>query len=305
MKVLISGATGLVGTEIVEKCLAKNYAVHYLTTNRDKIVSNDNFKGFYWNPKTREIDTTCLDGVDVIINLAGASISKKWSTSHKKAILNSRIDSIQLLHQLLSENTHTVKHICSASALGIYPSSLTKKYDESDTEVNTSFLGEVVDAWENEVDSFQSLDLKITKIRIGIVLSKNGGALTEMVKPVKLGAAAALGSGKQFQSWIHVSDLANLFVFSIEKQLTGVYNAVASEPVTNKEMTKVIAKELHKPFILPNVPAFMMKLMLGEMSAIVLESQYLKNNKIKNEGFEFEYDTLEAALKECLGEVPL
>ena len=300
MKVLITGATGLVGTEIVEKCLAKNYSVHYLTTNRNKIVSDDNYKGFYWNPKTREIDTACLEGVDAIINLAGASISKKWSASHKKSVLNSRIDSIQLLHRLLSENNHTVKQICSASALGIYPSSFTRKYDESDTEVSTSFLGEVVNAWENEVDSFQSLSLKITKIRIGIVLSKKGGALIEMVKPVKLGAAAALGSGKQFQSWIQVSDLANLFVFSIEQQLTGIYNAVASDPVTNKEMTRAIARELHKPFILPNVPAFMMKLMLGEMSAIVLESQYLKNDKIKSVGFEFEYDTIESALKACL-----
>lgn len=300
MKVLITGATGLVGTEIVEKCLDKNYSVHYLTTNRNKIVSDDNYKGFYWNPKTREIDTACLEDVDAIINLTGASISKKWSASHKKSVLNSRIDSIQLLHRLLSENKHTIKQICSASALGIYPSSFTRKYDESNTEISTSFLGEVVNAWENEVDSFQSLDLKITKIRIGIVLSKKGGALVEMVKPVKLGAAAALGSGKQFQSWIHVSDLANLFVFSIEQQLTGIYNAVASEPVTNKEMTRAIAKELDKPFILPNVPAFMMKLMLGEMATIVLESQYLKNDKIKNDGFKFEYDTIEAVLKECL-----
>lgn len=300
MKILITGATGLVGTEIVKQSLTKNYTVHYLTTSRDKIVNEKNYKGFYWNPSSQEIDTNCLNGIDTIINLAGASISKRWTTSHKKTILNSRIASLQLLHQLLSENTHSVKHVCSASALGIYPSSFTKKYDELDEEVSTSFLGEVVEAWENEVDSFQSLDLKISKIRIGIVLSKNGGALTEMVKPVKLGAAAALSPGKQWQSWIHVSDLAKLFLFSVEEKLTGTYNGVASNPVTNKEMTKEIAKQLEKPFFLPNVPAFVMKLMLGEMSSIVLESQYLKNDKIKNAGFDFEYETVVEALKDCL-----
>ena len=300
MKILIAGATGLVGTEIVKQSLAKNYTVHYLTTSRDKIVTEKNYKGFYWNPLSQEIDANCLNGIDTIINLAGASISKRWTTSHKKAILNSRIDSLQLLHRLLSENKHRVKQICSASALGIYPSSFTKKYHESDEEVSTSFLGEVVEAWENEIDSFQSLDLKISKIRIGIVLSKNGGALTEMVKPVKLGAAAALSSGKQWQSWIHVSDLAKLFLFSVEEKLTGIYNGVASNPVTNKEMTKEIARQLEKPFILPNVPAFVMKLMLGEMSRIVLESQYLKNDKIKNAGFDFEYDTIEGALANVL-----
>jgi len=296
MNLLITGATGLVGTEIVKQSVAKNYIVHYLTTSRDKIVTKENYKGFYWNPRLQEIDKSCLNGIDVIINLAGASISKKWTTSHKKAVLESRIDSVRLLHRLLSESSHQVSQVISASALGIYPSSLEKEYDELDAEVSSSFLGEVVDAWEKETDTLSSLNLKITKIRIGIVLSKNGGALTEMIKPVKLGAGAALGSGKQWQSWIHITDLANLFLFAAEQKLTGVYNGVASNPVTNKRLTAAIAKQLEKPFILPNVPTFMMKLLLGEMSAIVLESQYLKNAKIKNAGFRFEYETVEEAL---------
>jgi len=296
MKILITGATGMVGTEIVTQALAKNYTIHYLTTRRDKIVTQDNYKGFYWNPKTEEVDKNCLNGIDVIINLAGASISKKWTTSHKKAVLESRIDSIQLLHRLLSENSHQVTQVIAASALGIYPSSFDREYDEFDTEVSSSFLGEVVDAWEKETDTLSSLNLNITKIRIGIVLSKNGGALAEMIKPVKLGAGAAIGSGKQWQSWIHITDLANIFLFAAEQKITGIYNAVASNPVTNKELTKEIAKQLDKPFILPNVPAFVMKLMLGEMSTIVLESQYLKNEKIKDAGFEFEYHAIDDAL---------
>ena len=300
MKILITGATGLVGSEIVRLSLAKNYVVHYLTTRKDKIVSQENYNGFYWNPKEQEIDNYCIDGVDAIINLAGASISKKWTKSHKKAVLESRINTVQLLHRLLSENSHQVKQLVAASALGIYPSSLTKRYDESAEEISTSFLGEVVGAWEKEVDTISSLGLKVTKIRIGIVLSKNGGALVEMKKPVKVGAGAALGSGKQWQSWIHVYDLANMFLYCFEQQLTGIYNGVASHPISNKELTREIAKQLDKPFIVPNVPAFMMKLMLGEMSTIVLESQYLKNDKIKNNGYEFQFDTIESALNECL-----
>jgi len=300
MKILITGATGLVGTEIVINALAKKHTVHYLTTNRTKIVTKENYKGFYWNPKKLEVDINCLNGVDVIINLAGASISKKWSATHKKAILESRIKTIQLLKKLVSENEHQVSQIVSASALGIYPSSFSNKYDESELEINPSFLGKVVEAWEKEIVALESLELKITIIRIGIVLSKEGGAITEMVKPIKLGAGAALGSGKQWQSWIHVSDLARLFLYTIENKLEGVFNGVASTPVTNKELTKAIAKELDKPFILPNVPAFMMKLILGEMSAIVLESQYLKNNKIKDAGFEFEYHTIDDTLGSIL-----
>ena len=300
MKILITGATGLVGKEIVKQCLAKNYTVNYLTTSKTKIVDKKNYKGFYWNPSIQEIDNKCLNGIDTVINLAGASISKKWTTDYKKVILQSRLQSVQLLGKLLSENQHQVKQVVSASAMGIYPSSLTKQYDESFKVISSSFLGEVVEAWEKSVDKLSALNLIITKVRIGIVLSKNGGALTEMVKPIKLGAGAPLGSGDQWQSWIHVSDLASIFLFTLEKQLAGTYNAVASNPVTNAKLTNIIAKILKKPLFLPNIPAFMMKLILGEMSAIVLESQYLKNDKIKNEGFVFEYDTVESALNNCL-----
>tara|TARA_R110002073_G_scaffold57778_4_gene146641 strand:+ start:43414 stop:44319 length:906 start_codon:yes stop_codon:yes gene_type:complete len=300
MKILITGATGLVGSAIVNHCLAKKYTVHFLTTSRTKIVNQDNYKGFYWNPTSKEIDAKCLDGVHTIINLAGASISKRWTASHKKEMLDSRVNSVALLYKLLSENNHNVSHIISASALGIYPSSLHKKYEEDSNEVSTSFLGEVVHKWENEVDTLRALDLKISKVRIGIVLSKNGGALTAMLKPIKLGAGATLGTGNQFQSWVHIEDLAALFVFIAEKKLAGVFNGVASNPVTNKVMTSTIAKQLKKPLWLPKVPTFVLQLILGEMAALVLESQYLQNDKIKKQGFQFTYETIEEALQECL-----
>ncbi|NNC70763.1 MAG: TIGR01777 family protein [Flavobacteriaceae bacterium] len=296
MIVLITGATGLIGTEITRQAKAKGHTVHYLTTSRDKMVSESNYKGFYWNTQTGEVDTNCLQGATKIINLAGASISERWTENHKRAILDSRINSIQTLYTLLSENEHTIDQFCSASALGIYPSSLTNKYSEEETEINAGFLGKVVQTWENEADLIAKLGIDLAKIRIGIVLANKGGALQEMAKPIKKGIGAAIGSGKQWQSWIHINDLARLFLYVIEHKITGIFNAVASNPVTNQELTKALAQSLDKSIFLPNVPKFAIKLVLGEMAAITLESQYLLNDKIKSKGFDFKFDQLDHAL---------
>ena len=298
MNLLISGATGLVGKELVRQCLEKGHTVHYLTTRRSKIVTEENYKGFYWDPVERVVDVNCLIGMDAVINLAGASISKRWTSRYKKEILQSRIDSIQTLHTLLSEYEHKIKNFCSASALGIYPSSLKEKYDESESKINEGFLGQVVSAWEKEVDTISELRIVVSKIRIGIVLSKSGGALEEMAKPIKQGIGAAIGSGKQWQSWIHVKDLAKLFLYITENELGGVYNGVASNPVTNQELTKVLAKSLGRSIFLPNVPAFAIKLVLGEMAAITLESQFLLNDRIKEIGFEFEFEEINQSLRD-------
>jgi len=300
VNILITGATGLVGNVITDLCKKRGYVVHYLTTNKNKIKTTSILKGFYWNPKNQEVDTNCINGIEAIINLAGASVSKRWSFTYKKEIEDSRIDSVRLLHKLLSENEHQVQYFTSASAMGIYPSSYTNEYIESFDEINLTFLGNVVHQWEKEIDKIQDLDIEVSKLRIGIVLSNKGGALQEMIKPIKLGLGAAIGNGQQQQSWIHIEDLAEMFLYAIEKKLSGTYNAVASNSATNMEMTKAIARRLNKPLWLPNIPAFVMKLILGEMSAIVLESQSLKNTKILNQGFTFKYDNLEKALDNCL-----
>ncbi len=295
MKVLITGATGLVGSEIVKQCLKKGYTVNYLSTRTSKLKSEEGCTGYYWNPETQEIDSKCLEGVGVIINLAGASISKRWTKTYKKEILNSRLNTIRLLYKALKENEHQVRHFCSASALGIYPSSLTNRYRETETDQSSSFLGEVVNAWESEASTITELGLSLSLVRIGIVLAAEGGALEEMSKPIKQGIGAAIGSGKQWQSWVHLTDLARLFLHLAEQNLSGVYNAVASNPVTNTELTKALAAALDKSIFLPNVPEFAIKLVLGEMAAITLESQYLINEKIKESGFDFNFDTLESA----------
>jgi len=300
MRVLITGATGLVGDAIVRLCKQRGYTVHYLTTRKDKIKNEDTIKGFYWNPKTQEVDNNCLDGIDAVINLAGASIAKRWTNAYKNEILQSRVQSVQLLHKLLLENKHQIKTVVSASAIGLYPSSLSAVYDETSTVKNDSFLGKVVSAWEVEIDKLHSLNITICKLRIGIVLSKNGGALEKMTSPIRAGFGASLGSGKQYQSWIHETDLAHLFLFSTEHGLSGVYNAVNSNPVTNRVMTKAIAKQLKKPLWLPNIPGFIIKLIVGEMATLAFESQNVSNAKILKKGFVFRYNTLEKALQDCL-----
>jgi len=300
MKVLITGATGLVGQALVELMHTNNIEVNYLTTSKSKIESKANYTGFFWNPSDFEIHPDCLEGVSVIINLAGASVAKKWTTSYKKTILKSRIDSLMTLHKALEKHTHNVQHLISASAIGLYDNSLTKLHEEEDYDKGDNFLADVVAQWETAADEVGKLGIEVTKIRIGVVLSSKGGALLKIKQPIENYIGAPLGSGKQWQSWIHISDLARLFYHVMEHQLEGTFNAVAPNPVNNKELTESIAERLEKPLILPNVPAFALKLLLGEMSTIVLASQLVSSKKITSTGFQFYYPQLKPAITDLL-----
>lgn len=300
MKVLITGATGLIGTELVSLLLKNGITINYLTTDEDKIQKEGKYNGFYWNPENGSIDDSCIDDVDVIVHLAGASVSKRWTDSYKQEILESRILSTNLLCNLLKNKPNKVQQFISASAIGIYPDSQEKVYSEDNTEIDNSFLGNVVRKWEEAVDQIKRLDIKVAKIRTGIVLSGKGGALVEMAKPVRLGAGAPLGSGKQMQSWIHLHDLVCIYYFTIKNQLEGVYNAVAPYPVSNATMMGMIAKVLNKPYFLPNVPKFLLEAVLGEMHIILITSQNVSAKKIISEGYQFKYLSLEKAIKSAI-----
>ncbi|MGJ8737928.1 TIGR01777 family oxidoreductase [Zobellia laminariae] len=298
MRILITGATGLVGSAIVEQCHKKDIAVNYLTTSKSKITSEPKFQGYYWNPDKGEIDLDSLVGVSAIINLAGASISKRWTSSYKKEIMSSRVNSLRTLHTALEKVDATdIFSFVSASAIGRYPDSLSKFYTEEETAVDDSFLGEVVEVWENEVDKFNSFDFKVAKVRIGLVMSCKGGALPEMAKPVKNYVGAAFGSGEQWQSWVHVSDLARIFMFVVEHGLEGVYNGVGPNPVTNTKLVKEIAKVLDRPIVLPNIPKLVMKIILGKMSYLLFASQRVSCKKIEEEGFNFIFPNVCVALE--------
>jgi uncharacterized protein (TIGR01777 family) len=298
--VLITGATGLIGKEIVKQCHNKGIIVHYLTTSKSKLDNTENYKGFYWDPTHGEIDHECFVGVDTVINLVGASISKRWTKSYKKEIIESRTKTAELLQHAIRYNDYKIKHIISASAIGIYPSSLTNYYDEDYTAVSPTFLGKVVQEWETAIDGFKSLGCKVAKIRIGLVLAKTGGALPELAKPIRLGAGASFGSGEQWQSWIHIKDLAGIFMHALNAGLEGVYNGVAPNAVTNKELTELTANVLQKPLILPNISKFVMKLVLGDMHILLFESQRVSCQKIENTGYYFQFANLRPALEDLL-----
>jgi len=300
MKVLITGATGLIGTELVSLLLQNGISVNYLTTSKKKIVNELNYNGFYWSPEQGIIDENCLMGVDSIINLAGANIAKRWTNSYKQEIIESRLLSSALLFKAIKNNPNQVKQIVSASGTSIYPNSDSIIYDENSTQVNPSFLGNVVIKWEESTDKFASLGLKVCKLRTGIVLSSKGGALVEMLKTIQLGLGSSFGSGKQIQSWIHIHDIAALYYFAINNDLDGVYNAVSPNPVTNEELTFTIAKVLKKPLFMPNIPKFIMSLFLGEMHELLFENRNLSAKKIIDKGFVFKYKTIGEALKNIL-----
>lgn len=299
-KVLITGATGLIGSELAKQCLDGGIGVNYFTTSKEKIKNTENYKGFFWNPDKGEIDEKAFEGVTAIINLVGATIAKRWTNKYKKVIIDSRVVSMALIYDTLQNIDHDVSHFISASGVNIYPSSETKLYTEESEEVDNNFLAEVVVAWENAAAKFKNLGMEVTKVRTGMVLAKKDGALPKLVKPIKFGLGAPLGSGNQWQSWIHIQDIVGIYMFVLSNQLEGIYNAVAPNPIQNKKMTKLIAAQLDNPLWLPNVPAFVLKLVLGEMSVLVVEGQLVSSKKIQELGYRFKFYNIESALQDLL-----
>tara|TARA_B110000208_G_C11759878_1_gene426476 strand:+ start:1054 stop:1962 length:909 start_codon:yes stop_codon:yes gene_type:complete len=298
--VLITGATGLVGKALVKKCLQNGFNVHYLTTRKSKIKLQENYKGFYWNPQLEIIDISCFEGVNIIINLAGSSIAQRWTKAYKSLILSSRKKALELLHLSIETHDFPVKHIISASAIGIYPDSKTRYYEEDFQGTDISFLRTVVRSWEGALKAFNALGVKTTALRIGIVLDKHEGALPKISGPIKGYIGSALGSGDQWQSWIHIDDLVRMFMFVLDSSLEGVFNAVAPNPVQQKDFVKSVANVLKRPIFFPKVPEFILNFALGEMSAIALESQRVSAQKIQDLGFEYDFHELDAALRDLL-----
>jgi uncharacterized protein (TIGR01777 family) len=297
MKILITGATGLIGTKLTEYCIEEGIAVNYLTTSRKKIETRPKFKGFYWNPQNEEIDINAFTDVTAIINLVGATISKRWTESYKTTILESRTQTANLLFKTLKGIDHSISHFISSSGVSVYPDHKTKLYDEENKEVSNSFLGEVVVAWEAAADQFETLGMRVAKIRTGVVFAEEEGAFQKIKEPIEKGFGAALGSGEQWISWIHLQDIVCLFVHVLKSGLEGVYNAVAPNPATNKSLTYKIAAAVDKNIWLPNVPGWVLKMMLGEMATLVLESQLVSCKKIEDTGYSFMFVNVNYAVK--------
>jgi uncharacterized protein len=296
-KILITGASGLVGNRLTDILLKKGYQVVHLGRRKKE----GTVPSFIWNVENKFIDTNSLAGVDTIIHLAGAGIAdKRWTENRKREILESRTHSTQLLFETLKNENHTVKNFIGASAIGYYGFGLNDEVFTEESTVGQGFLAEVTNAWEKQTDYISSLGIRLVKLRIGIVLSEKGGALAEMAKPARYGLGAPLGSGKQFLSWIHIDDLCELFAMAVEKEvMKGPYNAV-TDWVTNEELTTAIGVTLKKSFGLFRVPGFVMKVILGEMADMVLNGSKVSPAKIRQEGFQFKFPTLKKALSNLL-----
>ncbi len=296
---MITGGTGTIGRRLTKILMTSGYEVIHLSRREN---TSGEVKALQWDINRGFLADKALDGVDCIVHLAGAGVAdKRWSANYKKEILNSRTKSTALLYEALKSRQHQVKSFVSASAIGIYPNdNRDQAYVESDKPGNW-FLADVTRAWEDEVDKISSLGIRVAKLRIGIVLSEHGGALEKMVTPIKFGVGAALGDGGQYLSWIHWDDLANMFAFVIEnEELHGAYNAVGPVANTNKEITKAIASTLNKVYFLPNIPGFLLKIILGDMATMVLGGAKVSSQKIENAGFKFKYRELKEALKDLL-----
>ncbi len=294
-KILITGGTGTVGKHLSATLTQKGHQVVLLSRNPEE---NAFYKTFKWDIKNQEIDPNCIDGVDTIIHLAGAGIAdQRWTNERKQAIVKSRTDSIALIYKLLKEKKHQVKSVISASAAGYYSDRGDKLMFE-ESEPAHDFLGECCIKWEEAVDEGVQLGLRVVKFRTGVILDKESGALQKIAQPIKYGFGASLGNGKQWISWIHLNDVSSMYVFGVENEdLKGAFNMCSPHPLTNASLTKAIAKQLHKPLWLPNIPAFALKLALGEMSSVVLGSTKMSTQKIEEFGFKFMYPTIENALQ--------
>jgi uncharacterized protein len=301
-RILIAGGSGLIGTRLTEMLQSRGYEVVHL--GRKKRANG--VKTFLWDVKKMKLDPNAFEKVSVVINLAGEGVAdRRWSAERKKAIRDSRTQSTALLFNYLSNNRHEVKSFISASGIGYYGAGdASIEYTEDDSPGNDFLAGVTID-WEKEVQKIIGLGIRAVVIRIGVVLSDRGGALEPFVKAVKALVGAPLGSGLQYMSWIHIDDLCRIFIKAVETSaMTGVFNAVASTPVTNREFTVAVSKELNKPLIFPGVPAFVLKIIFGEMGSVALEGAKVSNTKIKQTGFTFQFDSLPAALENLLRRTP-
>ncbi|AOW11476.1 TIGR01777 family oxidoreductase [Flavobacterium gilvum] len=298
--VLLTGGTGFVGRYLVAELLKKGYSVSILT--RDSRPNADGISYYIWDVSNQKIDEVAVLNADYIIHLAGENIAEgRWATKRKEEIRSSRIDSAQLIYSVLKKHNKQVEAFVSASGIGFYGVVNGEGICTENTLPADDFLGKICQEWEKSASLMAGLGIRTVKIRTGMVLGRNGGVVKKLAPIFKYGLGSALGSGKQYMPWIHIHDLSRIYIEAIEnKNMTGAYNATINDSTTNLSFSKTLASCMGRPMWLPNIPAFLIQLALGEMSCMVLKGRRVSSDKIKKLGFRFQFKGLKKALKDSL-----
>lgn len=298
-KILITGGSGLLGKVISELLIQDKHQVVWLSREEGDW---NGIKKYKWDINKKYINEKALEGIHAIVHLAGSGIAdKRWTDSYKQEIIDSRVKSSELLFETIQKQQISLSTFVGGSAIGYYGANQSKQIIIEESAPGNDFLAKSCVLWENSYLPFVNSQTRTVIIRTGVVLSKNGGAYPKMALPFKFGFGAAIASGKQNFPWIHIKDIAGIFVFALfNKQVKGIYNAVGSEFISNKDFSKQLAHSLHKPFFLPNVPAAVLKLAMGEGAAMVTEGLKISNQKIKQAGYAFAYEHVKSALQDLL-----
>jgi len=288
VKILIAGGTGLIGSRLADVLIKEGHNVQILSRNEgsEKLV--------HWNPEMGQIDADRIFDTEILINLCGAGVAdKRWTKARKNVLLDSRIDPTNFLFKHRSYMPK-LKHYIAASGISSYGFKRKEEPYSEDDAYGSDFLSQLVKQWEAAADAFSDIAV-LTKLRISMVLTDDGGGLNKMIQPIKLGIGAPLASGDQMLQWIHMDDLTKMFVHVIDKQLDGTFNAIAGN-ATNADMMNTLAKRMDKKLRLPNVPPFVLKLLFGQLSEVLINGVEVSGQKMLNTGFDFRYTDLEKAL---------
>lgn len=294
MKILITGGTGFIGKELQKQLRSSGHEV---------VILSRSGGDFHWDPAKGEMDIRALEGLDAIIHLAGAGIAeKRWTESRKEELIQSRVQSSQTLYQALKQHPHQVHTFISASGIGYYGADTGERLCEESTEPGQDFIASCTQAWEGSLKGIEGLGIRVVKFRIGLVMGNGGGIFPVLQKPIRWFVGANIGTGKQWQSWIHLKDLIGMFQWALqEKSMKGVYNAVAPEPLRQSELNQQLARAMHRPLFLPAVPAFALRLVLGEMAVLVTGGNLVSSDRIQKEaGFSFRFVRFSEALKDLI-----
>lgn len=296
MKVVVAGGSGFVGSYLIPALKESGHIVVRLVRKPTKEKDE-----FFWDPDNQILDPKVFEGVDAVINLSGENITNsRWTDAFKKKLEDSRLKSTSLIVETMRKTSKPPKSLINASAIGFYSQKVPTPADEN-TAAGKDFLARLSEKWEQAAKKAEELQVRVVLIRIGVVLGKDGGALKKMLPPFKLGLGGVVASGKQCMSWIDIDDLVGIFLFALNQpSLSGPVNAVAPNPVTNREFTKTLGKVLSRPTIFP-LPAFVAKLAFGEMAEeILINGRKVIPKKLIDKGFPFRYPQLENCLKHLL-----